>query len=220
MLGVTCYVAAVGTPGIAYHALETLDDRARTLAELAEILAEVGSDHALIGGLAVGYHARLRATVDVDMLVPQAKLAALAHALERRGYHVVQTRDMIRVYVSSTDPEDPDAEAIADLGAQEANPVLEAAARCGEAAKVLGHQVRIVSRGALVALQFHAAISTQRAIEDRYQDVADIGRIIAKRFEASDERLALEIAAHSYPGAEVALAALVDDLRHGRRVTI
>jgi hypothetical protein len=44
------------------------------LAELSAILVEVGSDHALIGGLAVGYHGRLRATIDVDMLVPRAKL--------------------------------------------------------------------------------------------------------------------------------------------------
>jgi hypothetical protein len=51
----------VATPGTAHHALETLDARAKTLAELSVILAEVGADHALIGGIAVGYHARLRA---------------------------------------------------------------------------------------------------------------------------------------------------------------
>jgi hypothetical protein len=33
----------MGTPGVAFHALETLDERARTLAELSVILAEVGS---------------------------------------------------------------------------------------------------------------------------------------------------------------------------------
>jgi hypothetical protein len=54
----------MGIPGVAYHALETLDDRARTLAELSVIF---GSAHALIGGIAVGYHGRLRATVDVDL---------------------------------------------------------------------------------------------------------------------------------------------------------
>lgn len=203
---------------VAYHPLETLDERARTLAELSVILTEVGSDHAVIGGIAVGYHARLRATVDVDMLVPRGKLGPLADALRARGYVVVQSQDMVRVYPPATDPDE--AEAIADLVAREANPVLEAAARVAEPARVLGHDVHIVPRGALVALKFHAAISTRRAIADRYQDVADIGRIVARRFGPRDERLALEIAAHAYPGAEAELAQLLDDLRHGRPVKI
>lgn len=203
---------------VAYHALETLDDRARTLAELSEILAEVGSNHALIGGIAVGFHGRLRATVDVDLLVPRANLEALARALRARNYVVTETRDMVRVYPPSSDPDE--AESIADLVAREANPVLEHAARVAEPAVVLGHAVNIVPRGALVALKFHAAVSPRRAIEDRYQDVADIGRILAKRFDSNDERLALEIAAHAYAGAEVELAALIDDLRHGRPVKI
>lgn len=206
------------TLGVIYHPLETLDERARMLAELSVVMAEVGSDHALIGGLAVGYHGRLRATVDVDMLVPRDKLDALADALGARGYVVVRTQDMVRVYSPASDPEH--AEAIADLVAREANPVLEAAARVAGPATVLGHRVRIVPRGALVALKFHAAISLRRAIEDRYQDVSDIGRIIKKRFEPRDEQLALEIAAHAYPGAEVELATLLDDLRHGRAVKI
>ena len=182
------------------------------------ILAEVGSDHALIGGIAVGYHGRLRATVDVDMLVPRDKLASLATAFRTRTYVVTQTQDMVRVYPPGADPDHADS--LADLVAREANPVLEAAARVAEPAVVLGHQVRIVPRGALVALKFHAAISVRRAIEDRYQDVADIGRIIAKRFDPEDEQLALEIAAHAYPGAEAELATLLDDLRHSRPVKI
>jgi len=208
----------VVTPGTAYHPLETLDERARTLAELSVIFAEIGADHALIGGIAVGYHGRLRATIDVDLLVPRDKLEPLARALRARGYVVTQTYDMVRVYPGGADPEHADA--IADLVAREANPVLAAAAAVAEPATVLGHRVRIVPRGALVALKFHAAISQRRAIEDRYQDVADIGRIIAKRFERSDEQLALQIAAHAYPGAELELAALIDDLRHGRPVKI
>jgi len=208
----------VSTLGVAYHPLETLDDRAQTLAELSEILTEVGSDHALIGGIAVGYHGRLRATVDVDMLVPRAKLDSLARAFQARGYVVTRTADMVRVYPSGSDPDA--AESIADLVAREANPVLAEAARITEPASVLGHSVRIVPRGALVALKFHAAISVRRAIADRYQDVADIGRIVAKQFDVADEQLALRIAAHAYPGAEAELAALLDDLRHGRPVKI
>jgi hypothetical protein len=208
----------MAAPGIVYHPFETLDERARMLAQLSAILAEVGSDHALIGGLAVGYHGRLRATVDVDMLVPRGKLDALAHALRARGFVVTQTPDMVRVYSPAADPDHD--EAIADLVAREAHAVLAAAARVAEPATVLGHEVQIVPRGALVALKFHAAISQRRDIADRYMDVSDIGRIIAKRFDLTDEQLALEIAAHSYPGAEAELAALIDDLRHGRRVKI
>lgn len=98
--------------------------------------------------------------------------------------------------------------------------MFAAAAHHGEPARVLGHAVRIVSRGALVALKFLAAISTRRPLEDRYQDLADLGRIVAKRFAAEDEQLALEVAAHAYPGAERELAALLDDLRHSRPVKI
>jgi hypothetical protein len=85
---------------------------------------------------------------------------------------------------------------------------------------VLGHRVWIVQRGSLVALKFHDAISTQRPIEDRYQDLADIGRIVKKRFGPDDERVALEIAARAYPGAEAELAELLDDLRHVRPVKL
>jgi hypothetical protein len=64
------------------------------LAELSVILAEVGSDHAVIGGIAVGYHGRLRATIDVDMLVPRDKLEALAQALRARADGHPRTRNM------------------------------------------------------------------------------------------------------------------------------
>ncbi len=63
---------------------EIMDDRARTLADLVVILEEVGSEHALVGGLAVGFHGRA-ATIDVDLLVPLGKLAGLSRALGARG---------------------------------------------------------------------------------------------------------------------------------------
>lgn len=200
------------------HPVETLEARARTLAELAEIFAEVGADHALIGGIAVGYYARKRATEDVDLLVPRGRLDALAAAFTARGYVVVQPRDRVRVYPAGADPAED--EALADLVAWEANPELAAAARAAEPATVLGHGVRIVPRGALVALKFHSAVSPRRAVEDRHQDVADIGRIIKKRWEPEDHALALQIASLPYPGAEGELAKLLDDLKHGRVVTI
>ena len=211
-------VFTVDIVGVAEHPLETLEDRARTLAELAEIFDEVGSDHALIGGIAVGYHARRRATIDVDMLVPRDRLEALASAFRMRGYVVTQPPDMVRVYPSGADPAED--EAIADLLAWDANPVLREAARVAVPAKVLGHDVRIVPRGALVALKFHAATSSRRASLDRQQGVVDMGRVIEKRWALADEQLALRIASLCYPGAEVELAAVIDDLKNGRRVRI
>jgi hypothetical protein len=195
-----------------------MDERARMLAELSEILDLIGSDHVLIGGLAVGYHGRLRATVDVDLLVPRRKLEPLAATFEERGYVVTRQPDMVRVYPPGADPDE--SEAIADLVAREANAILQAAARTAEPATVLGHRVEIVSRGALVALKFHAALSPGRRAGDRHQDVADIDRILAKRFGPEDEKLALRIAARAYRGADRDLAALLDDLRHGRPVKI
>ena len=188
------------------------------LAELAEIFAQVGADHALIGGIAVGYYARKRATEDVDMLVPRDRLDALAAAFTTRGYVVTRARDMIRVYAAGAEPSE--GEAIVDLVAREANPVLAAAADVAESATVLGHDVRIVPRGALVALKFHAAVSPRREVEDRLQDVVDLGRIIKKRWEPADHELALRIAAHSYPGAEAELARMIDDFQNRRLVKV
>jgi hypothetical protein len=200
------------------HTLEVMDERARMLAELSEVLAEVGSDHALVGGIAVGYYGRLRATVDVDLLVPRRKLGRISRALAARGYVVVKHEDMVRVYAPSADPAHD--EAIADLVAREANPVLHAAARLAAPATVLGHAVRIVPRGALVALKFHSAISPTRRIGDRYQDIADIDRVVAKKFDAEDEAVAAAVAEKMFPGAPEQLAELLRDLRAGRPVKI
>jgi hypothetical protein len=204
--------------GVALTTWEVMDQRARMLAVLSDVFAEIGSEHALVGGLAVGYHARMRATVDVDVLVPRRKIGRIARALEARGYLVTRHEGMIRVYAAGADP-DRD-EAVADVVEREANAVLRHAAASTEDAVVLGHPVKIVSRGALVALKFHAAVSRTRRIEDRYQDLADIGRILAKEFSERDEELALRIAREMYPGARQELEAVLGDLRAGRPVRI
>lgn len=195
-----------------------MDDRARELHAVTAALRETKTDYALIGGIAVGYHGRQRATVDVDMLVSRRKLTALTNAMELRGYVVKRFPDMIRVYPPGSDPRVD--EAIADFVALEANPVLRAAFQETEPAEVLGEQVKIVQRGALVALKFHSATSMTRAHTDKMQDVVDIGRIIEKRFTPPDEAMALRITAHAYPGAQHDLTKLLDDLRHNRPVQI
>jgi len=198
------------------HLVEVMDERAKMLRELADVLSVVGAEHALIGGLAVGYHGRMRATVDVDLLVPGRKLKALVHELAARGFPVKAFPDMIRVYSVGADPETD--EPIADLVSREANPVLQAAFPHTEAATVLEQGVAVIKRGALVALKFHAAVSPDRRIEDRYQDIADIGRVVAKRFAPEDAELARSIVDKMYPGAVAEFETLIDDLTHGRPV--
>jgi hypothetical protein len=200
------------------HYAEIMDDRARMLEGLASVLAEVGAEHALIGGLAVGHHGRERATIDVDVLVPKKKLEPIATALERQGYKIQRLADMLRVYDRDADLDQD--EAIADLVSKDANPVLDAAFRSTEDATVLGHAIKVVKRGALVALKFHAATSPSRKHADRLQDVVDIERIITRKFDPEDEELAHRILLGAHAGAADDLDRLLDDLRSGRPVTI
>jgi hypothetical protein len=152
------------------------------------------------------------------MLVPRRKIGPITAALEKRGYVVARHTGMCRVYPAGATPGDTDA--IADLVEREANPTLRAAARAAQPATVLEHDVSIVPRGALVALKFQAAISQTRALGDRYQDVADLDRVVRARFDRNDEALALRIADTIYPGARVELAQMIDDLRNNRPVKI
>lgn len=200
------------------HYAEVMGDRARMLEALRGVLEEVGSDHALIGGLAAGHHGRQRATIDVNLLVPRNKLGPLKRALETRSYIVRSTDDQLRVHAPGADPDRDDA--IADLLAREANPVLRAAAAETEQAAILGQPVNVVRRGAFIALKFHAAMARTRPHADRLQDVVDIERVISKKLEPEDEALARRIAALSYPGAADDLDRLLADLRAGRPVTI
>lgn len=199
------------------HLVEILDERAKTLRELADVLSAVGSEHVLIGGLAVGFHGRPRATLDVDLLIPGKSLIDVREALEGKGYVVKAFPGMIRTYRA----EDTLAtESIADLVSREANPVLREAARHTEPAKLFGIDVNVIRRGALIALKFHAITSPDRKLADRYQDLADIGHVTAKRFDADDRRLALDVAATIDGNARARLETLLDDLAHGRPVAL
>jgi hypothetical protein len=197
------------------HLVEILEERAQTLRELVDILAAVGSDHVLIGGLAVGYHGRPRATLDIDLLIPGKKLVEVREALEAKGYDVRPFPGMIRTYRSERSDE-----SIADIVSREANPVLREAARHAEQALLLGQPVNVIRRGALIALKFQAILSPERKLADRYQDLADIGHVLAKRFDADDARLAGTVAATIDGSARARLEKLIDDLSHGRPVAL
>jgi hypothetical protein len=202
--------------------MEIMNDRADDLRVMLGILRDAGADYTLIGGLAVGYHGYQRATVDVDMLVPARFLKRVTKAALDHCYVVTKFPDMIRVYQTDSRPWDPASadEPFADVVSANANPVLRAAFDEAESATVLGYPVNVVQRGALVALKFHAAISSDRMIEDKYQDVADVGHVIKAGFTREDETGARRIASLSYPGAGEDFTNFIDDLRRGRSVRI
>ncbi len=58
----------------------------QTLRKIAGKLDELGIAYAIAGGMALGAHRFVRATVDVDILVTAAGLAALHRELEGLGY--------------------------------------------------------------------------------------------------------------------------------------
>ena len=116
------------------------------------------------------------------------------------------------MYPPDSDPETADA--IAELLKREPSPALQAAAERTELATVLGQEVPIVQRGALVALEFRAAVSRTRAIGERYIDVGGIDRVMRAGFHDEDRALALEIADTMYPGARDELAQMLEDLRN------
>jgi hypothetical protein len=200
------------------HLVDILGEREKTLRELVDVLTAVGAEHVLIGGLAVGFHGRVRATLDIDLLIPGKSLIDVRAALEQKGYEVKPFPGMIRTYRVGEGP--GHGESVADIVSREANPVLREASRHSEPATLFGHPVNVIRRGALVALKFHAVSSPSRKLADRYQDLADIGHVIGKRFEPEDRLLATAVAATIDGNAPGRLEKLLDDLSHGRPVEL
>jgi hypothetical protein len=196
------------------HPDRTMSNNKRVLVDLLASLEAADSTHTLIGGLAAGYYGKERATVDVDMLIPRRAGKVVRAELERRGYEVRVFPDLMRAYRRGRD------EAVADLVFREAHPVLKAAAAQIVPATILGLRVNLVKRGAFVALKFHSAISPTRQHMDKYQDVVDIGRVLARSFGPADEKMAVKIADKVFPGGGESLAQMLDDLRHERPVKV
>jgi len=207
-----------GSARRAAYFTEVMDDRTEDLRAMLDILRDVGAPSVLIGGLAVGFHGYQRATQDVDMLVPPRFLKRIATAARERGYIVRMFKDMVRAWPVGNDPDSD--ESIADFVSAEANPVIRAASRDTEDATVLGQPVVVVRRGALYALKFSAIVSPDRLIEDKYQDIADVGHILKKNFRRDDEVAGRRVAALAYPGADDDFTEFLDNLRSGRPVRI
>ena len=189
-------------------------DNKEMLADLLACLATADSTHVVIGGLAAHHYGKPRATIDVDMLVPKRAGAKLHAELERQGYRVDGSQDMLRVYRHGSE------EAAADLRWREADPTFRAASRHATATTVLGLRVNLVDRGAYVALKWHAAVSPRRGYIDKMQDAVDMMYAVRKAFTAADEKLAVKIAEKTYPGGGADLARMLDDIRHERHVKV
>ena len=76
-------------------------------------LDSAGVAYAVCGGLAVAIHARPRATVDVDLLLPRDELERAKDAIRGRGYVIdtgpmILRRDVIEMHLSKSDPESGD----------------------------------------------------------------------------------------------------------------
>jgi hypothetical protein len=202
---------------------DAMTNNSHVLADLLAALKEADSEYCLIGGLVAGYHGRLRATVDVDMLVPKNRIKRVSAAMKARGYIVREEADMVRVYRGdgkSRQEEGSPHDSVADLVVREANPTLRAASKACQTATILGHEVTIVQRGAFVAMKFHAAVSPTRKLGDKYQDIVDIERVLSRTFDAKDRALAMQIADTMYPGARDELGRALDDLAAGRPVKL
>ena len=195
------------------HPSQTMQKNKRVLTDVLAALAKVDVGHALIGGLAVNYYGNERSTSDVDLLVSKRSAKRICAELERRGYAVEVHPDMIRLYVPKQE------KSVADLLWYESHQILRAAVSRTVFGIMLGQSVRLVQRGALVALKYHAAIDAKRGGR-RYQDVADIDSVLTKQFGPADEKLAVSLAEKIYPGGGEGLVRFLDDLRHGRQITI
>src|SRR5215468_3486429 len=70
------------------HPDETMADNRKTLTDLLAALEAAHATHVLVGGLAAGYYGKPRATVDVDMLIPERAAEKVRSELTRRKYLV------------------------------------------------------------------------------------------------------------------------------------
>ena len=178
----------------------------------------LGLRYALIGGHAVSFHWRPRVTVDVDFLVPAASLPRLEAALPGAGFLVERRGEILRAWNAGADPAVD--EPIVDFVPAEYNETQREVVRTAIEADYQGVPLRIASRAAVVALKFLSAISPTRQQLDKMQDVTDLGHIVRQRWTIKHQAEALRLVERSYAGGGSELGKLVDDIQHGRPITI
>lgn len=174
--------------------------------------------YALVGGHAVSYHWKPRLTVDVDFIVPANALSRLERELPAAGFIVEKRGEILRAWDPSSDPKQDDS--VVDLLPAEYNEAQREALRTAVEVRYQDLVLRVVTRPALVALKYLSAISGTRVHEDKLQDAVDIAHLVKKSWPAEDAGEARRLVTLSIPDCGGDFDRLVDDLLHGRPITI
>jgi len=141
--------------------------------EFRTIVAALGAarvPYAICGGIAMSIHARPRATIDIDLLAPQAAVASITDALLPSGFvrrertpALLTEGEVVMHRLTKIVPGDPE---VLLLGVIEVRPgATERAWQTRINSEWEGHSVTVVSRSGLIGL---------KRLRGSPQDIADI----------------------------------------------
>jgi hypothetical protein len=137
-------------------------------------------EFAVCGGLAVAIHARPRATLDVDLLVPAEQVDAARQVANGLGYRIDAGRLVIRrdvVEMHRLSKADPDTGDLLSLDLLIVTPALASVWETRERVAWEHGELPVVSRSGLVAMKRLRSsgqdLDDIRALEDEDQDGSD-----------------------------------------------
>lgn len=137
------------------------------LISLLTDLEQLGASYALAGGLALAAHGVVRATEDIDLLVPEAELAVVESTARARGFVVAtDLRFASGLCIRRLTKIDADDVLVLDLLLVDAT--SEVAWRDRRKLSVAGSEITVVSRAGLEAMKLAAG---------RDQDLVDVRRL-------------------------------------------
>lgn len=137
------------------------------LISLLTDLEQLGASYALAGGLALAAHGVVRATEDIDLLVPEAELAVVESTARARGFVVAtDLRFASGLCIRRLTKIDADDVLVLDLLLVDAT--SEVAWRDRLKLSVAGSEITVVSRAGLEAMKLAAG---------RDQDLVDVRRL-------------------------------------------
>lgn len=175
-------------------------------ADVIEIIARSGMNYSVIGAHGIYKHTKkLRATVDVDIVVSDPQKAATL--IINRWPHLEMVNFEVKITFKHGGHDVIDlikpGQAVFDLALQnsiEGIPSLEMA----------------------LVLKFASMISHNRKPEDKMQDAADFGTMVLKNKNSiSIQKISNLInKADLYPGSEVEITNLISDITQGKQIKI
>jgi len=123
---------------------------------LIDALEAAGVDFAVCGGLAVAVHARPRATLDIDLLLPRDQIEGARDVARRLGYGIEAGRMVIRkdvVEIERLSKPDPETGDLLSLDLLVVTPVLASAWETRERVAWEHGTLPVVSRSGLAAMK-------------------------------------------------------------------